>query len=199
MSVIAQILGADMPITEQQKLATVVEIFETLFIEHYRVCLIGGAQEPLYRPASGVDDLNRIFYRADYLSSALHEVAHWCIAGQERLLMQDFGYWYRPDGRSNLEQRQFEEVEIKPQALEWMFSIACGHRFSVSLDNLDGSDIDDCAALQSFKHKIAKQCIEWCQLGKLPSRADRFIEGLMATFAALDPYDADLYQSSLGC
>lgn len=185
--------------SEQQRLSAVVKLFDKLFNKTYRTCLVGGAHEPMYEPATSANGLHRLFYRADYLSSALHEVSHWCIAGPERLLIRDFGYWYRPDGRSSLEQRKFEKVEIKPQALEWMFSIACGHRFSVSLDNLDGSDNNDCDAVQSFKHEIAMQCIDWCQLGKLPSRADQFIQELTATFAALDPYDADLYQSSLGC
>ena len=50
--------------------------------------------------------------------------------------MPDFGYWYAPDGRSAAQQQAFERVEIKPQALECLFTLACGRTFQVSQDNL---------------------------------------------------------------
>ncbi len=86
--------------------------------------LIGGADEPIYRPADSQNDRNRLFYRQDYLSSALHEIAHWCIAGPERLKWEDFGYWYQPDVLSKQQQKEFDKVEIKPHALETAFSLA---------------------------------------------------------------------------
>ena len=190
---------------EHERLTIVVKLFDKLFNKSYRTCLIGGAQEPLYEPAACIDQLHKLFFREDYLSSALHEVAHWCIAGPQRLLKQDFGYWYRPDGRSTNEQRQFEKVEAKPQALEWMFSIACGHQFSISLDNLSGSSSrsdanpDGYCAVHSFKQAISKQCIDWCVSENLPSRADKFIKGLMETFTTVNPYDAKLYQVASTC
>ena len=33
-------------------------------------------------------------------NSALHEISHWTIAGKERRLLADLGYWYAPDGRT---------------------------------------------------------------------------------------------------
>ena len=194
-----------MDLTERQRLTIVVKLFDKLFNKSYRTCLIGGAQEPLYEPAACIDQLHKLFFREDYLSSALHEVAHWCIAGSQRLLKQDFGYWYRPDGRSTNEQRQFEKVEVKPQALEWMFSIACGHQFSISLDNLSGSSSssdanpDGYCAVQSFKQAISQQCIDWCVSENLPSRADQFIKGLIEIFTTVNPYDAKLYQVTSTC
>lgn len=99
--------------------------------------LRGGADEPLYMPRArpGAPDL--IHYTRDYFASALHEVAHWCIAGDERRRRVDYGYWYAPDGRTAAQQRAFEQVEIRPQALEWLFNLCCGHRFLVSADNLE--------------------------------------------------------------
>jgi len=82
-----------MDLTEHQRLTIVVKLFDKLFNKSYRTCLIGGVQEPLYEPATRIDQLHKLFYREDYLSSALHEAAHWCIAGPQRLLKQDFGYW----------------------------------------------------------------------------------------------------------
>src|SRR5690606_31386666 len=74
----------------------------------------------------------------DYFRSALHEVAHWCVAGAERRTREDYGYWYAPDGRDATQQANFLHVEVMPQALELLFCAACGHDFRVSLDNLDG-------------------------------------------------------------
>jgi elongation factor P hydroxylase len=110
-------------------------LFERCFLEDYHTRLIGGALEPLYRPGRGTA-LHQVYYRQDYFASALHEVAHWCIAGQRRRQQEDFGYWYAPDGRDQKTQRSFEQVEVKPQALEWHFSRACGYRFRLSVDNL---------------------------------------------------------------
>jgi elongation factor P hydroxylase len=77
-----------------------------------------------------------VIYREDYLASALHEVAHWCLAGAERRTREDYGYWYSPDGRNAKEQAQFELVEVGPQALEWILTDACEFPFHLSVDNL---------------------------------------------------------------
>ncbi|CAI6180986.1 hypothetical protein DJICPGNB_10595 [Escherichia coli] len=49
-----------------------------------------------------------------------------------------FGYWYCPDGRDAQTQSQFEDVEVKPQAFDWLFCVAAGYPFNVSCDNLEG-------------------------------------------------------------
>lgn len=59
----------------------------------------------------------------------MHELAHWCIAGPERRLLADYGYWYEPDGRTEQIQAEFEKVEVKPQAVEWILSASCGFPF----------------------------------------------------------------------
>lgn len=63
------------------------------------------------------------------------------IAGEQRRLLPDLGYWYAPDGRTAEQQALFEQVEIKPQAIEWLFSKAFGRKFRVSLDNLTGEGV----------------------------------------------------------
>jgi elongation factor P hydroxylase len=98
-----------------------ITIFNHLFDAPENTVLIGGAQEPLYIPGN---DKNRIYFRFDYFASALHEVAHWCLAGKKRRQSEDYGYWYKPDGRDAAWQVRFEEVEVKPQALECIFSAA---------------------------------------------------------------------------
>ena len=77
------------------------------------------------------------------LGGALHEVAHWCVAGPRRRCLDDYGYWYAPDGRDAAAQAEFLRVEVRPQALEALFCAACNHPFRVSLDNLDGDPGDE--------------------------------------------------------
>ena len=91
-----------------------------------------------YRGA-GPDGIAEIGFTYDYLNSCLHEAAHWCIAGKDRRLQDDYGYWYRPDGRNGSEQEEFFRAEVAPLALEWAFATASGEPFRVSLDNLVGT------------------------------------------------------------
>lgn len=67
----------------------------------------------------------------------MHEIAYWLIAGKERRKLEDFDYWYEPDGRSAERQRKFEKVEIKPQAVEWILATAVDFRYYASSDNLN--------------------------------------------------------------
>lgn len=116
-----------------------IEIFDLLFYDRDTV-LVRGDEEPEYL-AWRDDEPAQIVFAHGYFSSALHEIAHWCIAGQERRKLDDFGYWYAPDGRTQEQQQLFEKVEIKPQAIECLFTLACGRKFFVSQDNL-GADFD---------------------------------------------------------
>ena len=134
-------------------------LFQTCFLASHNTCLRGGAPEPLYQPATS-DEPARILYRDDYFRSALHEVAHWCVAGDARRQLPDYGYWYTPDGRDAAQQREFEKVEVLPQALELIFCAACRHPFSVSADNLEGTDDRSSAfdqAVQARARQLLKQ------------------------------------------
>ncbi len=111
-------------------------LFASCFFDRYRTLLVGGGTEPLYTPAT-TEEPAVLRYREDFFASALHEVAHWCIAGPARRERVDLGYWYAPDGRTEAQQRAFEAVEVAPQALEWAFSDACGFSFKVSADNVE--------------------------------------------------------------
>lgn len=167
-------------------------IFNQEFAQTFNTLLIGGADEPLYQPAECASDSHRLFYREDYFSSALHEIAHWCIAGEARRQLLDFGYWYNPDGRSRAQQRAFETVEIKPQALEWIFSSAAGIPFSVSADNLSADDAEAAGPSPLFLQAVEAQVLQYCQQG-LPERAGRFARALQAFFGTPDPLDGDRY------
>jgi len=111
-----------------------IVLFNHLFI-HKQVILVRGAGEPEYFPANN-NQPARIEFAHGFFQSALHEASHFCVAGQQRRLLPDFGYWYAPDGRSAAQQQAFERVEIKPQAIECLFTLACERSFEVSQDNL---------------------------------------------------------------
>ncbi len=155
-------------------------VFQRCFGERYRTRLQGGAAEPLYRPAPRPGAEHCLYYREDYFASALHEVAHWCIAGEQRRSQLDFGYWYAPDGRSAEQQAAFQAVEIRPQALEWCFSQACGYPFRVSLDNLEGDDAAR-ASEQAFLAAVIAEG-QGLKASALPPRAARFFAALSEAF-----------------
>jgi elongation factor P hydroxylase len=117
-----------------------IHIFNDCFKESLNTILEGNGQEPIYLPASSDNSHHRIVFTQDYFSSALHEIAHWCVAGESRRQKVDYGYWYLPDGRNAQQQAAFESVEVKPQALEYAFSLACNIPFRVSVDNLSGEE-----------------------------------------------------------
>ncbi len=173
-------MGAAIPEHSKFSCSQLEAVFHDCFFAAFNTRLVGGADEPLYQPAVLPGQAHLLHYREDYFASALHEVAHWCIAGQRRRELVDFGYWYAPDGRSAAQQRDFEVVEYKPQALEWHFARACGYRFRISLDNLNSADV---AILESdrFKERVLTQARHWQAVG-LPERAARFAEALHAAF-----------------
>lgn len=165
--------------------ARLERVFEHSFRDEFNTQLQGGYAEPLYQPALDCDTPACIAYSRDYFASALHEVAHWCIAGAQRRLLVDYGYWYAPDGRDSDQQRAFQVVEIKPQALEWIFAKACGYGFKISLDNLN-SDSGEVAETRTFQQRVLTQVMHW-QVQGLNSRPRRFFEGLNDEFGRATP------------
>ncbi len=189
-------------IAPEQRLEKLIAVFDDLFAAELNTRLIGGIAEPVYIPAghSAVEVMadasladtcsyHRLCFREDYCSSALHEVAHWCIAGAERRLQVDFGYWYNPDGRSFEEQRIFEQAETKPQALEWMFSRACGQRFCLSADNLAAN----LGTSKTFVQAVARQAQCWCD-SPMPRRGALFLDALAAHFGQQNIRSREHYQ-----
>lgn len=163
-----------------------ISLFERCFFAEYHTMLIGGAEEPVYLPSLDSKPHQIVFTR-DYFASALHEVAHWCVAGNERRRLPDYGYWYAPDGRSTEQQAEFEQLEIKPQALEWMFSTACTKPFRVSADNLNSR----LTATDLFKKRITQQAQIYCI--NLPERPARFIAALADFYGSDNVLDPALY------
>ncbi|WP_269433963.1 elongation factor P hydroxylase [Halopseudomonas sabulinigri] len=168
-----------------------VTLFDRCFAGDFNTRLRGGFAEPEYLPADVVSPSHRIHFTRDYFRSALHEVAHWCVAGAERRLLPDFGYWYAPDGRTAGQQQAFEQVEVKPQALEWLFCVAAGHRFDVSTDNLSGEATDP----EPFRAKVRAQVLSYLEAG-LKERPARFVEALLAFYRPGATLSADSFPES---
>jgi elongation factor P hydroxylase len=120
------------------QIADLICIFEATFYQSHNTRLVKGDDEPIYTPANNQTPYHQIVFAHGFYASALHEIAHWLVAGDKRREQEDYGYWYCPDGRDKNQQANFEAVEIKPQAIEWALSYAAGFEFNVSVDNLNG-------------------------------------------------------------
>lgn len=138
-----------------------INIFNQTFLEAFNTKLVSGNDEPIYLPADDSNQQHQIIFAHGFYASALHEIAHWLVAGEKRRQLEDYGYWYEPDGRNAEQQNEFEKVEIVPQAIEWALSVACGRKFDVSVDNLSGIEIDRLG----FKNKVKKKVIVYLEEG----------------------------------
>lgn len=138
-----------------------ITLFKHTFGDAFNTFLITGEDEPVYLPADTQNKQHRIVFAHGFYASALHEIAHWLVAGEQRRLLVDYGYWYEPDGRDAKLQAEFEKVEITPQAIEWALAVSCGFKFDVSVDNLSDINIDRL----SFKHKVHDRVMNYLQNG----------------------------------
>lgn len=163
-----------------------IMLFNDLFREAFRTTLVKGSEEPEYLPAGSAGDMAQIVFAHGYYASALHEIAHWCVAGEHRRTLHDYGYWYCPDGRTPAQQLAFEQVEVKPQAIEWLFSVAAGSRFHISVDNLSGEGASD---EYSFRCRVLEQAEGYLDRG-LPQRAQSFFDTLKSFYGTGDTFRA---------
>lgn len=167
------------------KYQDIIQLFNDTYFKKFNTRLIKGGDEPLYLPANSTEKnglfetepsvnlpctYHQIIFARGYYASALHEISHWCQAGEQRRLLEDFGYWYNPDGRNEVQQHKFEQVEIIPQAIEWAFNVAAQRKFHVSADNLNGFQTNT----ERFQNKVLKQVQIFLDNG-FPDRASQFI------------------------
>lgn len=166
------------------QLDQLTNVFHATVGDGFNTRLQGGASEPLYRPGEPAV----IYFRDDYVSSALHEIAHWCIAGPARRQQEDYGYWYSGN-RDETEQRAFECAESRPQALEWIMSEAAGIQFRVSFDNFDELTLD----IDGFRNKVRAEVPRL--LLKMPRRAAMFVDGLIQQVGSHGAYRCETYRN----
>lgn len=159
------------------RLDDIIALFDGLFMPDYRTRLVRGGDDPLYLPADERCDYHRVIFARGFYASALHEISHWCIAGERRRQLEDYGYWYLPDGRDAEQQRAFENAEVAPQALELLLSEACGHPFNVSVDNLGEVEVDR----DAFRRRVEARAARYREEG-LPRRATMLVVALRAYY-----------------
>ena len=116
--------------------ARIAAVFNREFADSHRTVMVGGSVEPLYLPVRGVEPA-LVAYTRDYPASALHEAAHWCLAGPSRRQRRDYGYWYLPGPRNPEQRRAFFAAELDVQALEAEFARVARVKFVVSADDFD--------------------------------------------------------------
>ena len=162
---------------QDEQVNALIDVFDATFAHSFNTRLVKGTDEPVYLPANEQCSYHQIVFANGFFASALHEIAHRCIAGSQRRLLVDYGYWYCPDGRNHEQQSEFEQVEIKPQAIEWAFTLATGRKFSVSTDNLNGAEPD-----RDAFSKAVKAQLQVYFSSRFPPRAETFITVLQKHF-----------------
>lgn len=169
--------------SERHHIQDIIQLFDGCFSASFNTRLVKGNDEPIYLPAGATDigiaaqDYAQVVFAHGYYASALHEIAHWCLAGEQRRLKVDFGYWYCPDGRTAEQQAKFQQVEIKPQAIEWGLCIAAGFEFNVSCDNLSGDEFGQQPDHRGFREKVHDQVKTYLANG-FPPRAQILMQAL---------------------
>jgi hypothetical protein len=151
-------------------LSDFISVINQQYLKNYHTVLIGGFSEPFYQPAQ-LGEPAQIQFTHDYFRSALHELAHWCVAGEERRKLPDYGYWYAPDGRTQAQQELFFTCEIVPQAFEWALSLASGIKFDVSVDNLSNTT----SGATEFKQAVREKLQNYLQDG-FPARTEALLQ-----------------------
>ena len=159
-------------ITDTELARGISAVFAASLGDDYHTELVGGASEPFYKPADGGAPA-QLYFREDFPASALHEVAHWCIAGIKRRRQEDFGYHYIAGPRDARQQAAFFELELHTQSLESAFARALGLEFQPSADNLQ-ADIDGFAAAI----EAHTRALEAWLASPAGTRARRFIQAL---------------------
>ncbi|MEY4768446.1 MAG: hypothetical protein RL637_1085 [Pseudomonadota bacterium] len=147
-----------------------VDFVNHRFLNAYHTILIGGFTEPFYLPATNHQPA-QIQFTHDYFRSALHELAHWCEAGNKRRQLPDYGYWYAPDGRTPAQQQLFFNCEITPQAFEWALALVCEIDFEVSIDNLTRPT--DSGILE-FTDSVYQKLLHYIAVG-FPQRLEKLL------------------------
>ena len=188
--------------TTTYQIQDLIRIFNDCFAESFNTRLVRGGDEPIYLPA-GFSDLgiaaesfHQVVFAHGYYASALHEIAHWCLAGDERRKQVDFGYWYCPDGRTAEQQAAFQQVEIKPQAIEWALCKAAGFPFNVSCDNLTGDEFGRQPDRFAFQRDIYHQVRAYLKTG-FPPRAVTLMTKLAEFYQQAVPVGVEAFWEDL--
>lgn len=159
--------------------ARIAAVFNQQFAIAHRTVMVGGSVEPLYLPATGIQPA-LVVYTRDYPASALHEAAHWCLAGARRRRRRDYGYSYSPGPRDPAQRRAFFAAELDVQALEAVFASAADVRFVISADDFEAPACELDAFAQRVRQRAAAYAHAFVHERGPTERAARFCAALAA-------------------
>jgi elongation factor P hydroxylase len=151
-----------------------ITLFNSEFTQTDNTIIAESLDEPIYLPRDATHPFNRILYTQGSYTSVLHEISHWCIAGSERRLKIDYGYWYKPESQTLEEAELYKKFEAKTHGIEWIFSIAAGVPFYIIPNNLSaGFEVS-----QDLKEAVHAATLNYLNSG-LPVSAERFKQALL--------------------
>ncbi len=85
-----------------------IDIFNQTFYVDYNTKLGLGGDETIYLPADERVSYHRIILHVAFMLPLCMKSLTG-VAGPQRRLLEDFGYWYEPDGRTAQVQAEFEK------------------------------------------------------------------------------------------
>lgn len=170
--------GGDGPGTHPQPPADeIITLFNDLYGARENTWLTRAEDDPCYLPGRGGQPRNLICFAHGFYTSALHEIAHWLLAGPDRRRLVDYGYWYQPGERSDAVRSRFFAVEKNNQSLEWFLTVAAGIRFFVSVDE----PAMPAGRLQEFRRAVAERARQRVMEG-LPAAAAPLLQALTGRY-----------------
>jgi elongation factor P hydroxylase len=165
-----------------------IELFNAEFKDSENTSIAESPDEPIYLPANETESLNQILYTAGSYTSVLHEISHWCIAGEGRRKQVDYGYWYKPDFQTPKESELYTQFEAKTHGIEWIFSLAAGVPFYIIPNNLSaGFEVS-----QDLKEAVYRATLNYLNKG-LPISAERFKHALLKYYGREAVFKVSLF------
>ena len=165
-----------MPNESTHHYSYLIDIFSDCFRNSYDTVLVAGDDEPYYQPDQAMSRikwcLRTAFLPQRYTKPRIGVLRVNSVGSSSitAIGMNPMGVMQQ--------QREFEQVERKPQALEWLFSLCAGFKFDVSVDNLSGVEVDRYA----FRKEVAQQLESYLETDLLPPRAKTFAKALCRAF-----------------
>ncbi len=102
-----------------------IDLFDATFYQRYNTRLVAGTHEPIYMPASHKCRFHQVIFGHGFFASALHEVAHWCLAGERTFNISTDNLnaskspivW--PDVNQNIAEQHFQ-IAVSAQARHYV-------------------------------------------------------------------------------
>ncbi len=138
-----------------------------------------------YQPMSRFLTIN--VFVAGFMPCTARDRALVC-SGPERRLLEDFGYWYEPDGRTEAVQAEFEKV-WNPPASEWIIATSAGFPLMLAVTPTRGDFEPDRLAFMNNKVQRSQSGI----LEAVFHQESKCVSKRCATFYDVEPLCASQF------